>query len=154
MRTWLLGLAGFAVAALATASVPDAGSPAIKLPPVSVEASRNGDFYLLIDVQPTRHMWLMADPRAVETPAMRRFRGKGLRDGDEIVRIAGRDLADMAPDECLRVFHQAMKKPKTGAWTVEVDVQAKGEKVTRKIILIQAVAGAQIIVPSRETRLP
>jgi hypothetical protein len=47
-----------------------------------------------------------------------------------------------------------MKKPKTGAWTVEVEVRAKGEKGTRKITLIQATAGAEIIVPPRENVLP
>jgi hypothetical protein len=155
MRSWLIGLC-LAGAAWGAERAPDVAQPVVKLPAVSVEASRNGDFCIRIDANPPkdippRRLWLITAVNA--WPGMVRYRGKGVRHEDEIVSIDGRAVADLPPGECIHVFHRAFKKVK-GQWIAQIEVRAKGEQGTRKITLIETGVGLQVVTPPKESLLP
>lgn len=131
-----------------------------RMPAFKVSEPRAGDFLIqwgpyekkpigtiieLTGSGPTR-MWLLqwprknlrSDPPPVKTALYlgAAFRGRGLKSGDEIVSISGKLLTEMKPYEPLKRFLAAVGDP--DKMSVEVEVQSKGEKGVRKVIVTKA----------------
>jgi hypothetical protein len=81
------------------------------------------------------------------------YRGRGLRDGDEIMSISGKMLKDMKPGACVNLFRiAAADSEKKG---VEIEVLAKGEKTTRKVIVTKAPFNEVLVTKSPiDTQVP
>jgi hypothetical protein len=149
MRSWLIGLTCLAGAALGAERAPNAGSSAVTLPPVSVEASRNGDFYLLLDGMPAQRIQFVADKGPSDHPAHFKYCGKGLRAGDEIVSVDGKAFAAIPPGEWVGAFRRAFKKSSKDEWIAQIEVRAAGAKEIRKITLIEVARGLEVIPPPK-----
>lgn len=169
-------------AALASEEQPPPASPeAVEhLPAFKVTEPRAGDFLLHYGpiernvggpprevryLGPTR-MWLTQWPRpkgvrggaslppntAMYVGAA--YRGRGLKDGDEIMSISGKLLTEMKPGECEKFFRDAVHYSEKK--NAEIEVRAKGEKGVRQITLTKApfnevvVTKQPIVVPPAE----
>jgi hypothetical protein len=122
-----------------------------------VVRNTDGTSRLLQYSGPTR-MWLIQWPGKKNSPPFQppipssecarymgsRFRGHGLKSGDEIVRISGKSVAEMPPGECIKLFLTSVNDPEKKG--VEVEVQAKGEKGVRKVTVTKVRFNEVIVV--------
>ena len=74
-----------------------------------------------------------------------------MKSGDEIVRVSGKLVADMKPGECVELFLASVNN--LDKKSVELEVQAKGEKGVRKVTVTKA-PFYEVVVATQKPVLP
>jgi hypothetical protein len=130
IAAWIvLGLAAGSVGAALRA----AEEPPILLPPVWVTAERLQPFFLAANTPAATRIWLKASAGSANAAMYFGFRGAGAKDGDEVIRIAGRDVKNMQPGEALHTILGTFSG--RGPGQLELEVQARGEAGPRKVTI-------------------
>lgn len=135
LRLWALVAA---LPALLGAAEAAKDADVVTLPAFSTRATPDGDFYLSVVEKDGRQVLaLKADRGDPSTARYIKYRGRGLKDGDIIVRAGGQDVPE-APEEAVRIFTRAFHEgPPKDVFVTEVEVGRPDEKTPRKILVTE-----------------